>query len=107
MFKPPNWTTVSTIASEKFDKISFSGASAIFRIWASASASASASARASTRASTRATINNINRTMSNEEFKKQLEIAKTIVEKWPKNMQNILDVYASPTVATPRKPIMK
>lgn len=44
--------------------------------------------------------------MSKEEFQKQMEIAKSIVESWPPWAQNLLEAYASPTVAVPRKPVV-
>lgn len=41
--------------------------------------------------------------VTKEEFKRQMDIAASIVEKWPLWKQNLLADSASPTVRTPRK----
>ena len=43
--------------------------------------------------------------MSQEEFKKQFEIASALVETWPAWKQNILENSAKPTVSVPRAPV--
>jgi len=43
--------------------------------------------------------------MSQDEFKKQLEIATSLVEMWPAWKKNILELYSSSTVSVPRTPV--
>lgn len=44
--------------------------------------------------------------MTKEEFRRQMDIAASIVEKWPLRKQNLLADNASPTVRTPREPVI-
>lgn len=43
--------------------------------------------------------------MSQEEFRRQMDIAASQVEKWPVWKQNILQDSLSPTVPVPRVPV--
>jgi hypothetical protein len=43
--------------------------------------------------------------MSQEEFKKQFEIASALVATWPVWKQNILEYSSKPTVSVPRTPV--
>jgi hypothetical protein len=43
--------------------------------------------------------------MSQEEFKKQFEIASALVATWPVWKQNILEYSSSPTVSVARTPV--
>jgi hypothetical protein len=43
--------------------------------------------------------------MSQEEFREQYALASAQIATWPVWKQNILETYASPTVAVPRTPV--
>ena len=43
--------------------------------------------------------------MSQEEFKKQFDIASALVATWPVWKQNILEYSSKPTVSVPRTPV--
>ena len=43
--------------------------------------------------------------MSQEEFRKQFEIASALVESWPVWKQNIVEYSSKPTVSVPRTPV--
>jgi len=43
--------------------------------------------------------------MSQEEFRKQYEIATSLVNQWPAWKQNILEDSSKPTVSVPRAPV--
>ena len=43
--------------------------------------------------------------LTKEEWSKQMEIAKKIVESWPLWKQNLLEQSSKPTVSVPREPI--